>query len=191
MGLTRQDKEKVVEEVAAQLAESQAVFAVDYRGITVAQAQELRTKLAEAGARFRVTKNTLARLAAERAGREALKEVLVGPTALTFVAPDGDPVLAAKAIATFRREHDVLEPKGGLLGEAVVDAAELARLAALPGREQLVAQLVGLVAMPLTGVARGLGQLLGGLAVQLEQIRERGLIGGAEAGDAAAGGGED
>jgi len=178
MGLTREDKEKIVAEVAEQLAESQAVFAVDYRGITVAQAQELRTKLAEAGARFRVTKNTLARLASDRAGREELKSVLEGPTALTFVSPDGDPVLAAKAIAAFRREHELLEPKGGLLGETAVDADEIKRLAALPARDQLIGQLVGLVAMPLTGVARSLGQLVGGLAVQLEQIRERGLVGG-------------
>ena len=84
--MNRDQKAVVVDEVATQIQESEAVFAVDYRGISVAQAAELRTRLSEAGARFRVVKNTLTELAADRAGADPLKEVLDGPTAFTFVS---------------------------------------------------------------------------------------------------------
>ena len=83
--MNREQKAAVIEEVAAQIQESEAVFAVDYRGISVPQAAELRARLSEAGARFRVVKNTLTERAADKAGAEALKEVLEGPTAFTFV----------------------------------------------------------------------------------------------------------
>src|SRR5829696_7645019 len=118
--MNRDEKAAVVEEVAAQIKESEAVFAVDYRGISVPQAAELRTKLTDAGARFRVVKNTLTELAADKAGADQLKDLLEGPTAFTFVAADGDVALAAKALAQFRRETDLLAFKGGLMnGEAL------------------------------------------------------------------------
>ena len=86
--MNREQKAAVVEEVAAQIQESEAVFAVDYRGISVPQAAVLRERLTEAGARFRVVKNTLTLLAADKAGAESLKGVLEGPTAFTFVTPE-------------------------------------------------------------------------------------------------------
>ena len=111
--MNKEQKAAAIEEVAGQIQESEAVFAVDYRGISVPQAAELRTRLTEAGARFRVVKNTLTQRAADQAGAESLKEYLVGPTAFTFVVADGgDVALAAKALATFRRENDVLELQG-------------------------------------------------------------------------------
>src|SRR5688500_20193932 len=116
--MNREQKAAAIEEVAGQIQESEAVFAVDYRGISVPQAAELRTRLTEAGARFRVVKNTLTERAADEAGADALKELLEGPTAFTFVRPDGDVALAAKALATFRREHDILAFKGGLMSGA-------------------------------------------------------------------------
>src|SRR3954463_9168929 len=98
--MNKEQKAAAVEEVATQIQESEAVFAVDYRGISVPQAADLRTKLNEAGARFRVVKNTLTQLSADRAGAEDLKDLLEGPTAFTFVAADGgDVALAAKALA--------------------------------------------------------------------------------------------
>src|ERR687886_2281635 len=106
--MKKEQKAEVVQEVASQIQEAEAVFAVDYRGISVPQAAELRTRLTDAGARFRVVKNTLTERAADQAGAESLKEVLEGPTAFTFVTADGDVALAAKALATFRREHDVV-----------------------------------------------------------------------------------
>ena len=185
--MNKEQKAAVVEEVATQIEESEAVFAVDYRGISVPQAAELRQRLNEAGARFRVVKNTLTIRAAELAGAEDLKEVLEGPTAFAFVAPDrGDVALAAKALDRFRREHRVLEFKGGRMSGEPLTVDELLALAQLPARDVLQGQLVGVVASPITGLVRGLNQLIAGFASQLQQIADQGLVGGegAEAPDA-------
>jgi large subunit ribosomal protein L10 len=176
--MNKEQKTAVVEEVASQIQDAEAVFAVDYRGISVPQAAELRARLTEAGARFRVVKNTLTLLAADKAGAEELKELLEGPTAFTFVPTEGDPALAAKALATFRREHDVLEFKGGRMGGDVLSVEELQSLAQLPAREVLNAQMVGMIASPITGLVRGLNQLIAGLASQLQQIADQGLVEG-------------
>ena len=142
--MNREQKAAVVEEVATQIQESEAVFAVDYRGISVPQAAELRVKLNEAGARFRVVKNTLTQLAADKAGAETLKELLEGPTAFTFVAAEGgDVALAAKALAQFRRETELLEFKGGVMGGEAISAEQIAALSRLPARDVLHQQLVG------------------------------------------------
>ena len=142
--MNREQKAAAIEEVAGQIQESEAVFAVDYRGISVPQAAELRTRLTEAGARFRVVKNTLTERAADQAGAEALKEVLEGPTAFTFVLADGgDVALAAKALATFRREHDVLAFKGGVMDGDALTVDQLEALSKLPARDVLHGQLVG------------------------------------------------
>jgi large subunit ribosomal protein L10 len=180
--MNREQKAAAVEEVATQIEESEAVFAVDYRGISVPQAAELRVKLNEAGARFRVVKNTLTQLSADKAGAETLKELLVGPTAFTFVAAEGgDVALAAKALAQFRRETDALEFKGGVMGGEAISAEQIAELSRLPARDVLHGQLVGMIASPITGLVRGLNALIAGLAIQLQQIAEQGLVGGGEA----------
>jgi large subunit ribosomal protein L10 len=176
--MNREQKAAAIEEVAGQIQESEAVFAVDYRGISVPQAAELRTRLTEAGARFRVVKNTLTQRAADQAGAESLKEVLAGPTAFTFVLADGDVALAAKALATFRREHDVLAFKGGVMSGDVLTIEQLEELSKLPARDVLHGQLVGMIASPITGLVRGLNALISGLAIQLGQIRDQGLVGG-------------
>jgi large subunit ribosomal protein L10 len=175
--MNRDQKAAVVDEVATQIQESEAVFAVDYRGISVPQAAELRTKLNEAGARFRVVKNTLTQLAADQAGAESLKDVLEGPTAFTFVAADGgDVALAAKALAQFRRETELLEFKGGVMGGEVLTVDQITALSRLPARDVLHGQLVGVIASPITGLVRGLNALIAGLAIQLQQIAEQGLL---------------
>jgi large subunit ribosomal protein L10 len=184
--MNRDQKAAVVEEVAAQIKESEAVFAVDYRGISVPQAAELRTRLTEAGARFRVVKNTLTELAADRAGADPLKEVLEGPTAFTFVAAEGgDVALAAKALAQFNRATDLLVFKGGVMGGEALTAEQIAAIARLPAKEILHGQLVGVIASPITGLVRGLNALIAGLAIQLKQIAEEGMVprngGGADA----------
>ena len=139
--MNRDQKAAVVEEVATQIQESEAVFAVDYRGISVPQAAELRVKLNDAGARFRVVKNTLTELAADKAGADPLKEVLDGPTAFTFVAEGGDVALAAKALAQFRRETELLEFKGGVMNGEALTVEQLTALSRLPAREVLHGQL--------------------------------------------------
>jgi large subunit ribosomal protein L10 len=176
--MNREQKAAAIEEVAVQIQESEAVFAVDYRGISVPQAADLRTRLTEAGARFRVVKNTLTQRAADQAGAESLKEFLEGPTAFTFVVADGDVALAAKALATFRRETDLLSFKGGVMNGDPLTAEQLEALSRLPAREVLHAQLVGIVASPITGLVRTLNALISGLAIQLGQIAEQGLVGG-------------
>ena len=177
--MNREQKAAAIEEVAGQIKESEAVFAVDYRGISVPQAAELRTRLTEAGARFRVVKNTLTERAADQAGVEPLKEVLEGPTAFTFVSADGgDVALAAKALATFRREHDVLAFKGGVMNGDALTVDQLEALSKLPARDVLHGQLVAMIASPITGLVRGLNALISGLAIQLGQIRDQGLVGG-------------
>jgi large subunit ribosomal protein L10 len=177
--MNRDQKAAAVEEVATQIQESEAVFAVDYRGISVPQVADLRTKLNDAGARFRVVKNTLTQLSADKAGAESLKELLEGPTAFTFVAADGgDVALAAKALAQFRRETDLLAFKGGVMGGEVITADQIAALSRLPARDVLHQQLVAMVASPITGLVRGLNALIAGLAIQLQQIAEQGLVGG-------------
>jgi large subunit ribosomal protein L10 len=177
--MNKEQKAAAIEEVAGQIQESEAVFAVDYRGISVPQAAELRTRLTEAGARFRVVKNTLTQRAADEAGAESLKEFLVGPTAFTFVVADGgDVALAAKALATFRRENDVLSFKGGVMNGEPLSVEQLEALSRLPARDVLHGQLVGMIASPITGLVRTLNALISGLAIQLQQIAEQGLVGG-------------
>jgi large subunit ribosomal protein L10 len=181
--MNREQKAAAIEEVAGQIKESEAVFAVDYRGISVPQVADLRLKLGDAGARFRVVKNTLTEIAADRAGADTLKALLEGPTAFTFVRPDGDVALAAKALAQFKREHDVLDFKGGIMGGEALTVEQLGELSRLPARDVLHAQLVAMVASPITGLVRGLNALIAGLAIQLGQIVEQGLL---PAGDAPA-----
>jgi large subunit ribosomal protein L10 len=185
--MNRDQKAVVIEEIATHIQESQAVFAVDYRGITVAQVAELRTKLREGDATFTVVKNSLTERAADQAGAESLKEYLAGPTALTFVR--GDIAVAAKAVADYARTTQLLPFKGGLMGSDSLDAEQIRSLSKLPSREVLYGQLVGMVASPISGLVRSLGGLLGGLAVALGQVnakKESGEIPAGEAPPAAA-----
>ena len=174
--MKREQKTAVVEELTSTLGEADAIFAVDYRGISVGQAAELRGRLREADAVFKVVKNRLAKRATASAGAEAIDEHLVGPTALTLVR--GDAVIAAKAISIFARENGVLEFKGGLMDGEVLDPEGFAAIARLPGLDVLRGQLVGVAASPITGLARGLGSMLSGLAVALGQIADQGLVSG-------------
>jgi large subunit ribosomal protein L10 len=182
--MNKEQKTALVEEIASQIQDADAVFAVDYRGISVPQAAELRAKLRDADATFRIVKNSLTERAADRAGADTLRELLDGPTALTFVR--GDAALAAKALADFGRTANVLEFKGGVMDGAELSIDEIKAIARLPARDVLHAQLVGTVGAPLTGLVRGLNQLIAGLAVQLSQIAEQGLVTGEAEPDAPA-----
>jgi large subunit ribosomal protein L10 len=169
--LNRDQKAAAVTEIAAQIKRSEAVFAVDFRGISVPQAAELRTRLRDADATFRIVKNTLTERAADAADAETLKALLEGPTALTFVR--GDAALAAKAIAGLQRQTETLAFKGGLLDGDAVDAEQIRAISRLPARDVLLGQLVGVVAAPITGVVRTLNALIAGLASQLGQLAEQ------------------
>jgi large subunit ribosomal protein L10 len=174
--LDREQKAAAVAELTEELKGAEAIFAVDYRGISVTGAAELRTRLREADAVFKVVKNRLAKRAAADAGTEQIDELLVGPTALTLIK--GDAVVAAKAIATFAKEHEVLEFKGGFMDGEPLDPEAFQAIARLPGLDALRGQLVGLAASPITGLVAGLNNLVSGLGRQLSQIAEQGLVSG-------------
>jgi large subunit ribosomal protein L10 len=182
--MNREQKAAAIAEIAANIEESQAVFAVDYRGISVPQVAELRSKLREADATFKVVKNSLTERAADQVGAQTLKALLEGPTALTFVR--GDIATAAKAVADYGRATQLLPFKGGLMDGAAIDPEQIRSLSRLPSREVLYGQLVGVVASPISGLVRSLGGLLGGLAVALGQVREKKESGEIPAGDAPA-----
>jgi len=182
--LNRDQKAAVIDEIAAEIQEADAIYAVDYRGISVPAAAELRTKLRDADATFRIVKNTLTERAADKAEIAELKELLDGPTALTFVR--GDAALAAKALNDHARVTETLAFKGGFMNGAALTPDDINSIARLPAREVLYGQLVGVVASPITGLARGLGSLLGGLAVALGQVQAKKESGEIPAGDAPA-----
>jgi large subunit ribosomal protein L10 len=176
--VNKEEKAAVVDEMAERLSEAEAIFAVDYRGISVPGAAELRTNLREADAVFSVVKNRLAKRAAEKSGTEGLDDLLVGPTALTLIK--GDPVTAAKAISNFAREHEILEYKGGIMDGAPLDPDGFKAIARLPALDVLHGQLVGMTASPLTGLVAGMNNLISGLGRQLAQMAEQGLVSGEE-----------
>jgi large subunit ribosomal protein L10 len=182
--MNRDQKAVAIAEIATHIDESDAIFAVDYRGITVAQVAELRAKLRESDATFKVVKNSLTERAADQSGAESLKDYLSGPTALTFVR--GDVATAAKAVADYARATQLLPFKGGLMDGVPIDVDQIRSLSRLPSREVLYGQLVGVVASPIGGLVRSLNALLGGLAVALGQVHAKKESGEIPAGEAPA-----
>jgi large subunit ribosomal protein L10 len=176
--MLRQDKERIVGELAERLKSSPNLLVADYRGLSMPEIDELRTKLLETGARFAVVKNTLTRRAAEQAGVQALLELIDGPTAIAFIDADGDPAAAAKILNDTARRHDVLVIRGGLLEGDTVGDAEIRRLATLPPTEVLRAQLAGAVAAPLTTIVglltAPLRDIVNVLDARIKQLEEQG-----------------
>ena len=176
--MLRQDKERVVAELARRLGESQTLMVADYRGLTMPEIDELRSRLLEAGARFTVVKNTLTKLAAEQAGTTDVLELIEGPTAIAFLEADGDAVAVAKVLNEAARANDVLVIRGGVLEGAVVGDAEIKRLATLPPADVLRAQLAGAVVAPLTTVVglftAPLRDLVGVIDARIRQLEDQG-----------------
>jgi large subunit ribosomal protein L10 len=176
--MLKTDKERIVEELAAELGSADTLIVADYRGLTNKQLESLRDELIPHGARFRIVKNTLTRRAAEEAGAADVLELIEGPTAIAFLEADGDPVAAAKVLNEAARANDVLVIRGGLLEGTVVDDAEIKRLATLPSAEVLRAQLAGAVFAPLTTVVglftAPLRDLVGIIDARIRQLEEQG-----------------
>jgi len=174
--MLRSEKERVVAELADRLRSAQTLMVADYRGLSMPEIEELRTRLLEAGARFRVVKNTLTKLAAEAAGTTDVLELIDGPTAIAFLDADGDPVAVAKVLNETARAHDVLVIRGGIMDGALVGDADIKRLATLPAADVLRAQLAGVVAGPLTMVVglftAPLRDLVGVLDARIRQLEE-------------------
>ena len=167
----RADKVAVVAEIGGKLAESQAVFVTEYRGLTVAQIAQVRDALRPADAQLAVYKNTLAKLAVREAGLDALDEMLVGPTALTFVK--GDVAGAAKALRDSSKTLPSLVVKGGVLGESALSERDVLALADLPSRDQLLAMFAGALQAPLVKTAGLLQALPRNFAYGLSALIEK------------------
>ena len=176
--MKKEDKERVVAELTERLRTTETLLVADYRGLTMPQIDELRTKLIEHGARFAVVKNTLTRRAAEAAGSDTLLALLEGPTAIAFLESEGDPVAVAKALVDAARETRVLEVRGGLLEGKPVAADDIESLAKLPPFEVLRSQVLGAITAPLTAIVglftAPLQDLHGLLDARIEQLREQG-----------------
>jgi large subunit ribosomal protein L10 len=172
--MRRDQKEQVVEELTARLKAADTLLVADYRGLTMPQIDELRSRLLESGARFTVVKNTLTRRAAEAAGTDALLALLDGPSAIAFLEADGDMVAAAKALADAARETQVLEIRGGIMQGRTVTAAEVESLAKLPPGDVLRGQVLGAIVAPLTTLAgllnAPLQNLVGLIDARIEQL---------------------
>jgi large subunit ribosomal protein L10 len=177
--MKKEDKEQVVAELTDRLKASEVLLVADYRGLTMPQIDELRSKLLESGARFAVVKNTLTRRAAEAAGADALLALLEGPSAIAFLEADGDMVAAAKALADMARDSKILAIRGGVLQGRSVTAEEVESLATLPPIDVLRGQVLGAIVAPLTAflglVSAPLQSLHGLIDARIEQL------GGAEA----------
>jgi large subunit ribosomal protein L10 len=167
----RPEKVATVAEIAAKLGESQAVFVSEYRGLSVKQLADVRNALRPTGAEHVVYKNTLARIAVRDAGLDGLEDILVGPTAMTFVS--GDIAAAAKALRDTSKTLPQLVIKGGVLGGAALSADDVLALADLPSREELLARIAGAFQAPLTKTAGLLSALPRKFAYGLQALIEK------------------
>jgi large subunit ribosomal protein L10 len=174
------DKERIIDELAAEFGAADTLIVADYRGLTNKQLESLRDALLPHGARFRIVKNTLTRRAAEQAGADALLVMLEGPTAIAFIESSGDPAAVAKALAQTARETNVLTLRGGLLEGKALSGDEVDRLSKLPPVDVLRGQLVGAVVAPLTQllglVSAPLRDLHGLIDARLRQLEEQGEV---------------
>jgi large subunit ribosomal protein L10 len=172
--MRRDQKEQAVDELTQRLKAAETLLVADYRGLTMPQIDELRSRLLESGARFTVVKNTLTRRAAEASGTEALLALLDGPSAIAFLEADGDMVAAAKALADAARETQVLEIRGGLMQGRALTAAEIETLAKLPPEDVLRGQVLGAIIAPVTALAgllnAPLQNLVGLIDARIEQL---------------------
>jgi len=146
-GDPRPDKVAVVDEVQGKWSSASGAILTEYRGLTVKDLADLRRGLRTAGGEYKIYKNTLVRFAVRELGLEGVEELLVGPTAIAFVA--GDAVAVAKVLRDFARTNPHLVVKGGVLGQSVLSAADAGALADIPPREVLLARLAGMLAAPM------------------------------------------
>ena len=169
----RTEKQAVVNELKEKLSNTKGAVLTNYRGLTVAMDTKLRRKLREAGVEYRVVKNTMTRIAANELGIDGLDKYLEGPTAIAL--SEKDPVAPAKLLADFIRENKLqaLEIKAGLVEGKVIDAVGVKALSSLPPREVLLAQLLGTLQAPLTGIVTVLQGNIRNLAYALEAVRKQ------------------
>ena len=183
--MLKADKERIVEELTERLKTTPTLFVADYRGLSVTEIDELRTKVIEHGAKFTVVKNTLTKRAAEAAGADALLAMLEGPTAIAFIEADGDMVGVAKALADSARTTRILAIRGGILDGSPIGEEDVKNLATLPPLDVLRGQVVGAITSPLMTVvgliSAPVRDLIGLIDARIEQLQAQGDTSGAEA----------
>jgi len=171
----KRDKERVVNELVERLRSSDTLIVADYRGLSVTEIDDVRTKLLAQGARFSVVKNRLTKRAAEEAGVPALTEFLEGPSAIAFVG-DGDMVAVAKTLQDTARRTRVLAIKGGILQGTPVAAAQVEELASLPSADVLRGQVLGAIVAPLNAIVglvnAPLQNFVGLIDARIDQLNE-------------------
>ena len=178
MPLTRLQKEARVEELKKQLTSKSSVLLGDFTGMDVATATEMRQRLREASVEYRVVKNSLAKLAMEEVGLSALTEHMTGPNG--FVMTDGDAAIAAKIMVEFEKSKNTPRIRTGIIDAAVVTAADIRRIAELPSREVLLAQIAAGFQAPVAGLARLLNELSRKLVATLDAVaKQKGAESGA------------
>jgi large subunit ribosomal protein L10 len=179
--MLKAEKERIVEELTERLKTTPTLFVADYRGLSVSEIDELRTKVIESGARFTVVKNTLTKRAAEAAGADALLAMLEGPTAIAFIEADGDMVGVAKALADSARTSRVLAIRGGILDGTPIGEEDVKNLATLPPVDVLRGQVIGAITAPLMTVvgliSAPVRDLIGLIDARIEQLKEQGDTG--------------
>src|SRR3954452_25173498 len=172
--MLKADKELVVADLVERLRKSETLIVADYRGLTMTEIDDVRTKLIGAGARFSGVKNTLTRRAAEAAGVEPLLEMLEGPTAIAFLEPDSDPVAAAKILNEVSKATKILTIRGGVMEGRAITEEDVTRLATLPPLDVLRGQVLGAIIGPLNAimglVTAPLQNLHGLIDARIEQL---------------------
>jgi large subunit ribosomal protein L10 len=172
--MQRPEKEQIVSELTERLRSSDTLIVADYRGLSVKEIDDLRTKLIEQGADFTVVKNSLTRRAAEAAGADALLALLEGPTAIAFLEEGGDPVAVAKALAESAKTTKILAVRGGIMQGRTISAEDVDELAKLPPADVLRGQVLGAVAAPLYTIvglfAAPLQNLHGLIQARIDQL---------------------
>jgi large subunit ribosomal protein L10 len=178
--MLRSEKERVVEQLAERLRSTETLMVADYRGLTMPEIDELRSRLLEAGARFTVVKNTLTKRAAEQAGTTDVLQLIDGPTAIAFLEAEGDPVAVAKVLNEAARANEVLVIRGGVLEGKPMSADEVESLAKVPPVEILRGQVLGAIVAPLTSliglVTAPLTNLVGLVDARIEQLGGEGAV---------------
>jgi len=169
--MLKSQKAAVIEELEGEIRDATALIVADYRGLSVGAISDVRNGLRPLDATLRVSKNTLARIAAERAGSDGLADLLTGPTAIAFCK--GDPAAVAKKLSDVARETRILRLKGAVVEGQTLDEAGVRRLATLPSREALQAQVVGVVAAPLQQLVTLLAAAPREFVVVLDQIIQK------------------
>ena len=176
--MLKSEKERIVAELTEKLKDTPTLFVADYRGLSVTEIDDLRTKLIEQGARFTVVKNTLTRRAAEEAGADALLAMLEGPTAIAFIEAEGDMVAVAKALVDSARTTKILAIRGGILDGSPIVEEDVKNLAMLPSVDVLRGQVLGAITAPLMTVvgliSAPVRELIGLIDARIEQLRDQG-----------------